>query len=216
MPTGVGPGSWKARARRQSHLDDFRGTIPSFYPCRGSVNRLMPSMRRVPGLTLPAADASAPFAQAFLIDSSADACAGIDTWHCGNGPCALRDEYGDRLCLIGDTDSVHTLSHGSERAVRKDPGVLELFEGSSASFLPATTMIMMMFRRNLMAMLTAYQDFSDYERVGKGKHAPSHVFGWTPSSNRCSPEKSARAPISTREARVLPDSRPPRRTLPNP
>ncbi|MBI4024113.1 MAG: hypothetical protein HY360_03975 [Verrucomicrobia bacterium] len=101
-----------------------------------------------------------PIAEAFLIDSDADAYAGIDTY-AGMDLARLRDEYGDRLCLIGGTDSVHTLSHGSEQTVREETlEVLELFKDHPGFILASSNSVHDdVPPRNFIAMLTAYRNF---------------------------------------------------------
>jgi len=101
-----------------------------------------------------------PIAQAFLLDSGADAYAGMDTY-AGMDLARLRDEYGDRLCLIGGVDSVHTLSRGTERDVRDETlSVLELFKDHPGFILASSNSVHNdVPPGNFLAMLSAYRDF---------------------------------------------------------
>lgn len=101
-----------------------------------------------------------PFIDDFLIESGTDAYAGIDT-DASMDLNMLRDSYGDKICLIGGIDSVHTLTHGTESQIRDEVfRVLDMFKDSSGFMLASSNSVHNGIpSKNFIAMVEAYREY---------------------------------------------------------
>ncbi|MBI2194392.1 MAG: hypothetical protein HYU36_20635 [Planctomycetes bacterium] len=101
-----------------------------------------------------------PFAEAFLVESSADGYWGIDTY-AGMDLVRLRDLYGRRVCLVGGVDSVHTLTRKRPSDVREETRrTLECFKDWPGFMLSSSNSIHNdVPPENFLAMVNAYRDF---------------------------------------------------------
>jgi len=102
-----------------------------------------------------------PIADAFLVESGADAYAGIDTF-AGMDLDRLWERYGHAVCLIGGVDSVETLCHGAPAAVRAETrAALDQFADRPGFMLASSNSIHNgVPPANFLAMVRAYREYS--------------------------------------------------------
>jgi len=101
-----------------------------------------------------------PIADAFLLESGAEAYVGLDTF-AGMDIDRLWTDYGHAVCLIGGVDSVETLCHGTPADVRDETrAVLDRFGDRSGFMLASSNSIHHgVPPENFIAMVTAYREY---------------------------------------------------------
>jgi len=101
-----------------------------------------------------------PIADAFLLESGAEAYAGIDTF-AGMDLDRLWERYGRAVCLIGGVDSVETLCRGAPSAVRAETrAVLDRFSNRPGFMLASSnSMHNGVPPENCLAMVETYHDY---------------------------------------------------------
>lgn len=101
-----------------------------------------------------------PLADSLLLDSGADAYAGIDTY-AGMDLSLVKEKYGDRICLISGIDSVELLCRSDAAQVREQVfRVLESFKKHAGFIFSSSNSIHNgVPPENFFAMVNAYKEF---------------------------------------------------------